>query len=221
MLPAFIFHFHLMLKNTFQYFDFGYYLRFAGLYFFFYLTYTFVISASVPTGVYYPFVENYLNIPAVIKDCILAISKVFLGVLGHPSTIHGDYIQSSDGYVRLFMAFPCYGLGVKSFWVAFVCAHKMDIKQKISWSIAGIFLIFFLNCLRVTVMMIAMVDGWTIAQSLNTNAHDFFNYVCYAALFGLILLFYKKAKTNSKTIEAKSTVPAQGVRTEPSVTTRP
>lgn len=204
-----------MLKNTLRYFDFGYYLRFAGLYLLFYLTYTFVVAASAPSGTYYAFVDNYLNFPSVIRDSILAVSKVFLGLLGYPATVNGETIISSDGYVRLFMAFPCYGLGVKSFWVAFICAHKMDLKKKIAWSITGILLIFFLNCLRVTLMMIAMVDRWTIADSLNTNAHDFFNYVCYAALLGLILLFYQKVKPNSKGVKNEFATPGTEIKTQP------
>ncbi|RYE50467.1 MAG: hypothetical protein EOP48_19710, partial [Sphingobacteriales bacterium] len=159
-------------------------------------SYTFVVAASAPTGTYFPFVDHYLNFPALIRNSVLVVSQVFLSLFGYRTTVNVDTIISADGYVRLFMAFPCYGLGVKSFWVAFVCAHRMDLKQKLAWSVAGIFLIFFLNCVRVSLMMIAMVDRWNIAQSLNTNAHDFFNYVCYAALLGLILLFYRKVKTN-------------------------
>jgi exosortase/archaeosortase family protein len=93
------------------------------------------------------------------------------------------------------MAFPCYGLGVKSFWIAFVCAHQMPINKKALWSVIGVLIIFLLNCLRVMVIMIAMIEKWEVADYLGTNAHDLFNYLCYAALLGLILLFYAKTKS--------------------------
>lgn len=94
------------------------------------------------------------------------------------------------------MAWACYGLGLKSFWIAFVCAHQMKLKQKVYWSVIGVITVFLLNCIRVVVMMISMVDKWTIAEYLGTNAHDLFNYLCYAALLGLIFIFYAKTKNN-------------------------
>ncbi|RZJ98616.1 MAG: hypothetical protein EOO46_24945, partial [Flavobacterium sp.] len=183
-------------------FDFGFYLRFAGLFFLFYLTYTFVISVSAPTGTYYPFVDHYLNFPAVIRFSVLHVGQFFLSLLGYSTTIADNRIISADGYSILEMAFPCYGLGVKSFWVAFICAHKLTWKQKLNWSIAGVMTIFILNCIRVAVLMISMVDKWSIADSLGTNAHDFFNYLCYAALLCLILFFYSKNR------QAKSSLPS-------------
>ena len=55
-----------MLKNIQNYFDWKFYLRFAGLFALFYLTYTFVFSAAAPTGYYSPFIDHYLNFPALI-----------------------------------------------------------------------------------------------------------------------------------------------------------
>jgi exosortase/archaeosortase family protein len=93
------------------------------------------------------------------------------------------------------MAWPCYGMGLKSFWIAFVCAHRMALKPKIWWTALGVLTIFILNCTRVTVMMIAMIDRWPISGYLGVNAHDTFNYLCYAALLALIFLFYAKTKS--------------------------
>ncbi|RYF84704.1 MAG: hypothetical protein EOO03_14410 [Chitinophagaceae bacterium] len=198
-----------MVRKTLAYFDWGYYLRFAGLFFLFYLTYTFVISVSAPTGTYYPFVDHFLNFPAVIRYCVLHGGQMVLSLLGFTTSIEGGRIISADGYKILEMAFPCYGLGVKSFWVAFVCAHKLTWKQKLNWSVLGVITIFLLNCFRVAVLMISMVDKWPIANYLGTNAHDFFNYLCYAALLCLILFFYSKNR------QAKSPVPPVQPSTAP------
>jgi exosortase/archaeosortase family protein len=184
-----------MFKNTLRYFDFRYYLRFAGLFFLFYLTYTFVIAASAPTGTYFPFVDKFLNFPLIIRYCVLHIGHALLAVFGYPTSVDGGRLISHEGLSILEMAWACYGLGVKSFWIAFVCAHQMPLKQKVYWSLTGVLTIFLLNCVRVVVMMIAMVEKWTVAEYLGTNAHDLFNYLSYAALFGLILLFYAKVKT--------------------------
>ncbi|RYG00657.1 MAG: hypothetical protein EOO07_35165 [Chitinophagaceae bacterium] len=183
-----------MFKNMLRYFDFRYYLRFAGLFFLFYLSYTFVIAAAAPTGTYYPFVDKFLNFPLVVRYCVLHTGQLLLTLFGYATSIEGGRIISRDGYSMLEMAWPCYGLGVKSFWIAFVCAHQMVPKEKIYWSVAGVLVIFVLNCIRVMVMMIAMVEKWAIAEYLGINAHDLFNYLCYAALLGLILFFYSKNK---------------------------
>jgi exosortase/archaeosortase family protein len=183
-----------MLKNLLNYFDFRYYLRFAGLFFLFYLTYTFVNAASAPTGMYYPFVEQYLNFPILIRISVLHISQMVLALFGYGTTVMDDRIISNDSTNMLLMAWACYGLGLKSFWIAFVCAHQMALKKKVYWSVIGVMTIFLLNCIRVVVMMISIVDKWTIAEYLGTNAHDLFNYLCYAALLGLIFLFYAKTK---------------------------
>jgi exosortase/archaeosortase family protein len=187
-----------MLKNTIRYFDFGYYLRFAGLFFLLYLTYTFVIAASAPSGTYYPVVDKFLNFPVLIRYLILHIGEFLLSLFGYTTAVVDDKLISDEGSSVLQMAWACYGLGLKSFWIAFICAHHMSLKKKILWSSIGVFTIFFLNCIRVVVMMISMVEKWTIAEYLGTNAHDLFNYLCYAALFGLILLFYAKANTKQQ-----------------------
>jgi exosortase/archaeosortase family protein len=187
-----------MIKDTLRYFDFGYFLRFVIIFLLLFLGYTFVIAASAPTGTYYPFVDKYLNFPIVIRYCVLHIGQFILALLGYATTVVNDKIISYEGSSILQMAWACYGLGLKSFWIAFVCAHKMPWKQKLYWSVSGVGAIFFLNCIRVVVMMISMVDKWTIAEYLGTNAHDLFNYLCYIALMGLILAFYAKAKPQQK-----------------------
>lgn len=187
-----------MIKNTIRYFDFRYFLRFAGLFFLLFLTYTFIIAASAPSGFYYPFVDQYLNFPVLIRHSVLTIGKFFLSVLGYPTVLQEDKLISYEGSAILQMAWACYGLGVKSFWIAFVCAHQMALKRKIYWSLIGVLTIFALNCIRVVVMMIALVQKWPIAEYLGTNAHDLFNYLCYAALLGLILVFYAQTKDKPK-----------------------
>lgn len=187
-----------MLKELSRYFDFSFYLRFAGLFLLFYLTYTFVVAASAPAGVYYPFVEQYLNFPVLIRHGVLNTGHFALSLLGYPTTLVDDRIVAADGVSVLQMAWACYGLGLKSFWVAFVCAHSLTLRKKILWSLLGVFTVFVLNCVRVVVLMIATVNQWAFADYMGTNNHDLFNYVCYAALLGLIFLFYAKAKPVSE-----------------------
>lgn len=186
-----------MAFSVSQHFDFRFYLRFAGLFFLFYLTYTFVNAASAPSGTYYPFVADYLNFPVVIRIAVLHVAHFLLGLLGYPTQIADPRITSADGGSVLEMAWACYGLGVKSFWLAFVIAHAVPLRTKIRWSLIGVLTIFLFNCIRVVVIMISMIEKWSIADYLGTNAHDMFNYLCYAALFGLVLLFYARVDSGA------------------------
>lgn len=184
----------LMLKDLLHYFDYRYFLRFTCLFLSFYAAYTFVHAASVPSGLYFPFVEQYLNFPILIRYTVLHAGQLGLSFLGYSSDVVDDRLISYDGFAILQMAWACYGLGVKSFWIAFVCAHQMSLKKKVLWSIGGVLTILILNSVRVIVMMVSILENWTIAEYLGTNAHDLFNYLCYTALLGLIMLFYAKVK---------------------------
>lgn len=200
-----------MLKDTLRYFDYRFYLRFAGLFFLFYCSYLFVVAAAAPSGFYFPFVEKYLNFPVPIRSAVLYSSQFVLSLLNYSTRLVGDQLRSADGSSILVMAWACLGLGVKSFWLAFVLAHKMPIRQKINWCLLGILTIFFVNCVRVVLMMIALVDKWSIAGYLGTNAHELFNYLSYAVL--LLLVFYYYSKTGSeRKVERKvksASLPAQ------------
>jgi|GEM_PF-2068408 len=181
-----------MLKNTLRYFDYRFYLRFAGLFLALYFSYLFVVAAVAPSGFYFPFVEKYLNFPVPIRSAVLYTSQFFLSLLNYQTTLVGDQLRSADGYSILAMAWACLGIGVKSFWIAFVCAHRLPIRQKVNWVVLGVVTIFFVNCIRVVIMMIAMVEKWSIAEYLGTNAHELFNYLSYAVLLLLVLYFYSK-----------------------------
>ncbi|RYZ24218.1 MAG: hypothetical protein EOO10_20595 [Chitinophagaceae bacterium] len=188
----------LMIKNTLRYFDYIFYLRFAGLFFLLYYSYIFVVSVSAPTGVYFPFVAKYLNFPVPIRDAILHVSQAALSLIHYPSVLVDDSLRSPDGKYVLAMAWPCLGIGVTSFWLAFVVAHRMPIRQKVKWSLIGVVTIFIVNCTRVVIMMIAMVERWPISEYLGTNAHELFNYLSYAVLLLLVMVYYAKTGSSSK-----------------------
>lgn len=193
--------------KTLPSFDFKFFVLFAGLFFIFYYGCLFIAAAASPGGTYIPFVEYYLNFPIVIRDCILFSSKQVLWILGYSTTINIDRISSVDGRSILEMAWPCLGLSIKSFWVAFVLAHQKPATPTLKWIAIGVLTIFLLNCIRVAFMMISMVEEWTIAEYLGTNAHDLFNYICYAALAVLIFIYYKKSDkktTNESKTDEKS-----------------
>jgi exosortase/archaeosortase family protein len=186
-----------MIKSILSYFDFRYYVKFALLFVAMYYFYTIVIGITTPGGTYYPFFDHYLNFTVLIRDGVLLGAQFINWIFGIQTHINGDTLTDGDGFKMVRMGWPCYGLMIKSFWLAYVLAHASSLKKKIIWSLSGILCIFILNCIRVGMMMVSMEKNWTIAESFNTNNHDLFNYFSYGILIILIILYNKQDKNKT------------------------
>lgn len=183
-----------MIKSLLNYFDFRYYLKFALLFVSMYCCYTFVIGVTTPGGSYYPFFDNYLNFPILIRISVLNGAKFILHILGFDTFVNGDTLLSHDGFKAVRMGWPCYGMMINSFWLAYVLAHSSPLKRKLIWSFAGILSIYLLNCIRVSLMMVAMEKYWTIGKLLSTNNHDLFNYLSYIIIILMIIMYNRQSE---------------------------
>ena len=81
----------------------------------------------------------------------------------------------------------CVGYGVYSFWIAFVAANSGTLGKKIGWIILGVFILWFINVIRITLFLVAINKGWPMP--LGINHHTWFNIVAYAMIFILIWLY--------------------------------
>ena len=187
-----------MIKTVLNNFDFRYYLKFAILFITMYYCYTIVIGVTTPGGTYYSFVDQYLNFPIVIRYFVLQGAHIVNTVMGVTTYINGDSLINDDGFKMVRMGWPCYGLMIKSFWLAYVLAHTSTLKKKLIWSLIGILCIYCLNCLRVGMMMVSMEKNWSVAEYINTNNHDFFNNLSYAVL--ILLIFIYNRRTTEKAV---------------------
>jgi exosortase/archaeosortase family protein len=80
-----------------------------------------------------------------------------------------------------------------SFWVAFVMANKQNWKKKAYWILGGCLLTWIINCLRVTILMVALNNNWPING--NIDHHTLFNIISYLFLFALIYSYIKANPT--------------------------
>lgn len=164
-----------------------YLLKFFGLFGLLYFTYLAVFGLSDPRNYYSPFVDTYLNFINPLLRFILLATKGFVSLLGYEPFFKNEYaLGLPDGH-GVGMAAPCAGCGVMSFWIAFVFANKGPWKQKAAWMIGGCVVIFIINVLRISFLLVAfdknkpLPFGW--------DHHDWFNVVAYGFIFLLIYLY--------------------------------
>ena len=94
---------------------------------------------------------------------------------------------------RSFIARDCVGIGVMSFWAAFVLATVMtSLKQKITWLFSGLLLLWVINVLRIGLFLVARNRAWDMPLSL--DHHTWFTIFAYGAIFGMIYVFEKSRK---------------------------
>jgi exosortase/archaeosortase family protein len=90
------------------------------------------------------------------------------------------------------MVYSCIGYGVMSFWVAFIFANKGTFKKKFLWISGGILVLWIINVLRVSLLLLAINKNWKIP--LGWDHHTWFNIVAYSLIFLMILLYDRSFK---------------------------
>lgn len=183
-------------KSILSYFDWKFFLRFMVLLLFFYFLTQFLMLVAKPGS---PFYSQYLfdnfHFVSWMRSSILYTSNVFTQWMGLDTYIASDKIIAVKGGRSLIMARQCLGLEITGFWVAFILAHKIDLKRKILWAVAGVLAIWFLNTWRVAILLYALQNKWPMPTKI--DHHDLFNYITYALIAGLIYLFYRKGSNEN------------------------
>ncbi len=161
---------------------------------------TFNLAITVPGGsVYSSFLDNNLNYIAWIRSFILYMANVITHILGTNSfvdlpetlrAVHGSYV---------IMGSACIGLGLMSFWLAFVIANPGSLRKKIFWCITGILSILFINSVRAALLLIAINNHWKVNRFM--NHHTMFNIVAYMLIGLLIYFFMTKNKKEAEELE--------------------
>lgn len=141
----------------------------------FYYFNIYYFAVTTPTSRHYnAFIAEHLNYIKGLRLTLLAISTNLLNLMGF-TTIHDDYIMLVAGHGSIQVVYKCLGLGVMSFFAAFVIAYPKSVKAKIVFIIAGILVLQFLNVIRF--MLLAVF--WTKTGSTTLDHHSIFNFVIY------------------------------------------
>jgi exosortase/archaeosortase family protein len=136
---------------------------------------------------YYPFLANHLNYIRGLRWLLLSISAQVLNWFGF-SAIHNSTELLVAGKGAIVLVYSCLGLGLMSFFAAFVIAYPKKTKQKVIFLITGILAIQFLNILRFVLLALF----WNKNSSRIVDHHTVFNIILYIIIMTSLYFWIKQ-----------------------------
>jgi exosortase/archaeosortase family protein len=155
-----------------------------------------VIGLSAEEGYYSPFVAKYINYIDWLRDSLLTVSEKVLSWIGYETDRPNKYDLFVKGGYGVRMVYSCIGYGVMSFWAAFIIANKGNWKRKAIWIIGGLFVLWCINILRISLLVVALNKKWSMPLGL--DHHTWFNIVAYSLIFLMIYLYDKSSGNKLK-----------------------
>ena len=169
---------------------------FALLYFFCIVFISITYRAS---NAFYIFLRDDLNYIDWMRYSVLRTSEFLCKLIGVDSYIENRIIiHVINSPKKLHMGYDCIGYGVMSFWTAFVIANKTSLLKKIYWLIGGCIIIWFINCIRVAVLLTALRNDWPISKYV--DHHTTFNIISYILILIMIFIYIKLDKSKEKAV---------------------
>jgi exosortase/archaeosortase family protein len=185
-----------MKRDLKQIFDFAYFIKFLVIFLAFYYFNLGFIGITAPGGTsYFPFLDHHLNYVAWLRNSILSFANLIGNMGGLHSHIVDSYTLGSNGF-NITIVYSCLGLGIMSFWAAFILADNKNLKRKLFWTFAGIIIIWLINCIRMVVLLSSMKNNWRALSSM--DHHDVFNIISYILIGGLICFYYRITKKSER-----------------------
>ena len=151
-----------------------------------------MIAITAPGGYYSEFLHKYFDYITLMRNGLMHSSQFFLALLGFKATIADTYWLMMGNGSGVHIGYDCLGYGVISFWLAFIFANKVTAAKKTKWIIGGVIVIWIINVLRISLLLLAIDRNWT--AFFNVNNHTVFNIVAYAAIFIMIYFFDRSEK---------------------------
>ena len=122
-------------------------LLFILLFAIFYSFNIFFFGITSPGGNYNAFLSEHLNYIAALRQVLLDCSVMILKWLGYAAIDNNSELLVA-GKGTLAIVYSCLGLGLISFFSAFVLAYPSPLRSKLGVLFSGIFVIEFLNGIR-------------------------------------------------------------------------
>jgi exosortase/archaeosortase family protein len=135
---------------------------------------------------YSAFLDGHLNYIRLLRHFLLNTTARVLGWMGYTAiTSDTELLVVGHGVIRL--VYSCLGLGVMSFFTAFVIAFPKKLKPKLIFFICGILIFQALNIMRFVVLALF----WKATRGIILDHHTIFNILIYI-LIGISLYFWVK-----------------------------
>lgn len=172
-----------------------YLLKFATVFCICYFGSLAMIGLCGPGKYYNAFADHYLDYISILRASILHAAKLATGFFGFDTYFVNEYILRIVNGSGIKMVYSCLGIGVMSFWTAFVIANKAQITNKLMWLFGGLLMLWLINVLRITFLLIAGNKHWPIPFF---DHHTWFNLLAYTLIFFLMWVYDKSHKTIQK-----------------------
>ncbi|RYZ28514.1 MAG: hypothetical protein EOP49_41395 [Sphingobacteriales bacterium] len=167
-----------------------YVARFLGSFLVLYFGTLLIIGLSSKDHYYSSFVARYLDFVTPLRWSLLHASDAAVRLLGYQTSYQDDYTLAIDGGRGIRIVYSCVGYGVMSFWAAFIIANYGNIGTKIKWLLSGWMILWSINVLRISLLLLADVRNW--GMPLGLDHHTLFNVAAYGAIFFLIYVYDKR-----------------------------
>ena len=159
---------------------------FLGLFLIFYYFNIFYFSITSRGSHYVPFFDEHLNYIRWLRNLLLTVSRSIVNMLGF-TCISNDHQLLVTGHGIIDVVYSCLGLGVMSFFAAFVIAYPKELKPKLIFLLIGLVSIQVLNVLRFVLLALL----WDKKSHLILDHHTIFNIVIYI-IIAITLYFWVK-----------------------------
>lgn len=206
----------LHAKSFNRYIDIGFVAKFIGLFLLFYYVNLFFVQLTLPGDWHNDFFVAHFNYIQWLTDSLTHMSGYIASLLGVENyvRVNTNSVVSVTSGRAVNVKWECIGLGIYSFWLAFILAHKMSFKRKLLFSVSGIIAMWLLNCIRIALLLYAVehnLKAWKKSWKFigDVNHHDLYNYACYIIIIGMIYLYYRRTskKAAAVKINAEKTNP--------------
>jgi len=149
-------------------------ISFVLLFLIFYYFNIFYFSLISPGTHYNTFLTHHLNYIQAFRWLLLFCTAQSLHLLGF-GAIFNNYELLVAGHGTIQVTYTCLGLGILSFFTAFVLSYPKPLKSKVVLWVTGTVIIEFLNIIRF--MLLALYGNKQINQFI--DHHTLFNIIIY------------------------------------------
>lgn len=130
---------------------------------------------------------HLLPLISYISYGVLYLSKILLNILHYQAYYAERYIYNSEA--TIFFSDACSGIELMLIYSSFIVI--LNGRQKLFFIVGGVCIIFLMNVLRITIIMIHLIHNHG-KYSLAINIHDLYTYPVYIVTFLLWVLWIKK-----------------------------
>lgn len=145
-----------------------------------------LLATFAQITLYYSYFKDYL------ANVILYGSKAILHIFGYNPFIEGRGIRGDGAWLGVMN--PCLGINILLVFTFIMLLLKGSLQRKLPYLGIGIFLIVFINILRIVGLYLYVSNNQGTYSGI-INTHDVYNYPVYIAVVTIWLVYIHKEYT--------------------------